>query len=333
MGWWHDRWTTESKPWICHWLDPGQDKRATARAELPADQAYLSIVLSGLHVPYIRQGWKRFYGVVDGYSTLPYRGAEKAAFHVITTPSQLKDKDPKHLDRLIPLSFRLLGPIPYRGGDLEVEIGLFSVKTENLLAPYLSLLEQLGSTAGVSIVSTALPFVNLITSGIEVITGTEDQAALEVGISGQFIPVTTGRLLVMRIERSEIDPTSLRVDADGITVLTSGGKTVIDAPYMLLDVSATKERADWFSVPDLAAAYRQLGDDVRKGDFREVSISLRMFQRAAMTSPDLLHADAKRIGELVSSEVHDIMGSPIQTGAGNVSLRSLADYPLYEDLT
>ena len=46
---------------------------------------------------------------------------------------------------------RLLGPVPSMGGDLELKVGLFAVKSQDMLQPFLEILEDLSKAAGVGI--------------------------------------------------------------------------------------------------------------------------------------------------------------------------------------
>ena len=64
------------------------------------------------------------------------------------------------------LDQRLLGPVPYVGGDIQAEVGLFSVASGDLTGPYLKLLDLLSQAATVSFIGLALPFVEPIKQGI-----------------------------------------------------------------------------------------------------------------------------------------------------------------------
>ncbi|RZM18123.1 MAG: hypothetical protein EOO88_41565, partial [Pedobacter sp.] len=85
---------------------------------------------------------------VADISTLPDATGECSV--TVTAPTAMRDLDPNRLDRIIQSNYRLMGPVPYVGGDIRVEIGLLSVASADLAAPYLQLLETLSDKAGVS---------------------------------------------------------------------------------------------------------------------------------------------------------------------------------------
>jgi hypothetical protein len=54
---------------------------------------------------------------------------------------------------------RLAGPVPYLGGAIELEVGLFAIKEKDLAEPYLDFLQSVGELAGISFVTPALNLI------------------------------------------------------------------------------------------------------------------------------------------------------------------------------
>ena len=80
----------------------------------------------------------------------------------------------------------MLGPVPYRGGDIGLEVGLFSIKSADLAKPYLSLMEDISNKAGVSMINTALQFAEPLKNGINLLVGGDVDTLLEIGISNTY---------------------------------------------------------------------------------------------------------------------------------------------------
>ena len=166
----------------------------------------------------VRQGLTKFYGVVNSSMAVPHLSGASAEFNVITTPAFLKNVDAAHIDRVIQLDQRLLGPIPYRGGQLTLEIGLFSIKAVDLAAPYLEVLETMSKQAGVAFINAALPFAEPLKTGINLLVGGGDSSPLEIGVAASAWTPETGYFVVMRAPKGSVPVKDLRVDPGGLSL-------------------------------------------------------------------------------------------------------------------
>src|SRR5262249_565077 len=122
MSLWKNSWIEKSKHWPFKPFQQG-------KPFITENPVYISACLRSMRLVNVRQGGKRFYGVIHSYISVPQRSGTKAELYVITTPNQLKNQDAKGLNKVLTQSQQLLGPIPYYGGNIEVEIGLFSIKS------------------------------------------------------------------------------------------------------------------------------------------------------------------------------------------------------------
>jgi hypothetical protein len=331
MGWWTSVWIQRAQHWTYAPLEPQQVPDHLQHEPIPANQAYVSIFLRSMRVVNVRRGIKKFYGAVHSYISLPHLSQapnQKAQFHHLTTPSNLKDVDASHIDRVITVNERLLGPVPYRGGDLELEVGLFSVKSVDLAGPFLSVLEGLSSAANVSFVNMARPFVDPLLQGLNLLVGAQGDAILEVGLSRTFDKPKTGYFLIMRAPLGAVPVANLRVQDEDYALFDATGCPLDRHPYMVISIEVSQQREDWFSVPELASAYKELQKDVEEGRVKATKNSQAVFNRIALTSPDLLQEDAKRIVEEVDKFLKE--GLSTRTAAGRFSLPDLDEIKIYE---
>ena len=187
MGWWEEIFRKKAEDWIFEPLAPAQVPDNLQHAAVQKESSYLSVYLKSARIVNVRQGLSKFYGVVNSFISVPYLSGTNAEFNVITTPAFLKNVDSAHIDRVIQLDQRLLGPIPYRGGQLALEIGLFSIKSVDLAAPYLEVLETMSKQAGVAFINAALPFAEPLKTGINLLVGGGDNALLEIGLASSSL--------------------------------------------------------------------------------------------------------------------------------------------------
>ena len=142
MGIWTDLWRTEAKGWAFGHIG--------GEVAIKADKRYVSVMLRQLRIVNARVGFGRFYGTVEFYGRVPHLSGGPIEFASVTTPGQLRNIRKKDLGNFVIGTKRFLGPIPYVGGDLEIEIGLFTIKSQDLLMPYLDLIEDLSNAAGLA---------------------------------------------------------------------------------------------------------------------------------------------------------------------------------------
>ena len=305
MTWWNNAAYTKATDWTFAPLLPEQVPGAAPCRPVVADSDYLHVFLRSMRVAHVRKGLHKFFGTVHSFASLPHATDQQAAFHVITTPGSLRDIDSDHLDRIVVMNQRLLGPIPYRGGDLALELGLFSIQSTDLAAPFLGLLEKLASAAGVAYVQTATPFVEPIRQGVEMLLG-GSATTLEIGVSTRFPAPQTGYYLVMRAPKGAVDVSKLVVGPD-FRVTSTTGQALDPYPYMVFSIEASGTRADWQSVPELVQVYQELKSGIRSRDNSRIQTTRAAFRAAALTSPELLASDAHGIVSRVEQEVKNTL--------------------------
>jgi hypothetical protein len=331
MSWFEDLFVKKNEDWTFGQLTaeqvPGEPKNPTP---IPVDGAYISIDICSLRIVNLRKFTSTFYGVVHSFIGLNHLSGDVANFQTVTTPSELKKIDPKRLDRVIVNNIPLLGPVPYRGGKISFSVGLFSVKESDLAGPYLDLLGNLAAKAGISVVNTALPFVDTIKNGVDAIIGNSDASILEIGYSTYFNePPSTGWFAVLRAPKdAKILPT-LKVAADDFKLIDAKGNTIKDYPYLVFKITQSRERNDWYNLPDLKEPYGKLQAAVKAGNYTDAEDLLRIFKRFALTSNDLLFADADRIVKLVEERTKAVLKATTVSAAEQKELPDLETYDLY----
>lgn len=328
MGWWSGAMHEKAQSWAFGALAAEQVPDALPHDPIAPESGYVSGFLRSMWITRVRDGVTRFYGTLQSHASLPHLGSGAAEFQVVVSPPDLRDLDPSQAHRVVTRNMRLFGPVPYRGGDLELEVGLFSVKAGDLVGPFLDLLETLGGAAGVSLVAAARPFAAPVRRGFDLLTGSDGDAILEIGLATTFSRPETGYFVVMRGPDDEVDLTSVTVTPD-FRLRTPDGAFVTEFPYAVIAVEASPTRDDWFLVPDLATAYGVLREDVAKGRLETVRESLAMFKRTTLTSPDLLAHDAVRLVEKVGAEIDRTL-QLTQTSGGTEPMPSLEEVALYD---
>ncbi|PZW37983.1 hypothetical protein C8P66_13815 [Humitalea rosea] len=301
-----DLWQQEGEEQAFGFLGATQVPGGVGPAPIPPNAAYVTVKLASLRLVHVRKGLTRFCPVVHSHLSVSHRRGSDAEFRCVTTPNGLMDLDAAHLDRVVQANLPLLGPVPYRAGDIAAEIGLFSLKTADLLQPYLTLLGKVSATAGVSLVDKALPFAALLSEGLQLLTGGAAAQMIEVGYNGG-LPAQSGWFVLARAPKGQAQIGTVRVDpTDHRLVLAGGGAP--PWPYLLLRIEASDRLDSWTDIPDLFARYDALQKAVVEGKEADVKETLAVFRRFALFCPDLLGAHASKLVKEVEKQVDEAMG-------------------------
>jgi hypothetical protein len=221
LGIWTDLWRTEAKTWAFGHI-------GDVAPIIPRKQ-YVSVMLRQLHIVNARVGFSRFYGAVEFFGRLPHLSGTPAEFASMTSPSRLRDVAKKDKGNFAIGDQRLLGPVPYLGGDLEIEIGLFIIKSQDLLMPYLELLGELSKSAGVAYFSVVAPYVSAIKHGAAALIQAEGSSSLEIGAAVTFSPANEGTYFAARISTAEHDLTKFTIDHNN-RLLDERGNHLVNIP-------------------------------------------------------------------------------------------------------
>lgn len=295
---WRDIFFRENVNMTAGLLETDQTPDKLQPTTIEAEKSYINIVLRSMRIRNVRVGLKKFYGVVNSFIKLPALETEDASFNVVTIPSQLKNIDSAKLDLVIQMDQRLLGPVPYRGGDVHIELGLFSVKTVDLVDVYLGLLGEIADAAGVSYIRQAVPFVKPIDKGIQMLLGAGATTNLEVGLKRDAFEPKTGHYVVTNAPKTEIKLSELALDKDYQPVLKDG-KEFKKYSYMVFTIYTTPDRKDWYDIPEIGIAHQNLRAAIRTAKKEAISEFYETFKRTTLTSPDLLLEDASDIAKKV----------------------------------
>lgn len=329
-GWWKNIWNQRAQDWTYLSLSDQYLPHQRAQSSLEPEKTYLNIFLRSMRVVNVRTGLTKFYGMAHSYISLPHLSGKRAQFHCLAVPPELQNIDPSHLDRVITLSKRLLGPVPYYGGDVEMELGLFSVKSTDLAGPFLKLLDGLSTTAGVSFIGVARPFVASLLQGVNLLASTQEDSFLEIGLTKTFEKPGTGYFAIIRVPHGAIDANIVKVQDETYRLIdATTGVPLAQYPYMVISIEASEQRDDWFLIPELASVYKMLQEELRTGHVNTIKEAQAIFNRTVHTCLDLIPPDAERLISKVNKQVEKAFSFTLTSGK-EILLPEFKDLNLYD---
>ena len=304
----------------------------SAGVPVEKDQDYITITVKSFRIIKVRKWTSKFYGCVQSRSHYLHGDRGLIEYQSVLVPAKIKELDPSNLDAVIQIDKPILGPVPYIGG-LSVELGLFSVKGSDLAGPYIDLLSSLSQKAGVGFLNAALPFVEPLRTGADLLFGNTNQSQLEIGLDQTWGNVTNGYCILMRAPKGTVNISTLELDPSDNRLVDGRGKPFADYPYLVFEISRSQRRDDWMLIPELKQAWDAIGTAAKAGKQDDAEQLLKQFVLIARWSPDLVPADAKRLADLATSKLPSLQTTSVISGERVMHhpLGDLAELNLYED--
>jgi hypothetical protein len=108
-------------------------------------QAYFVVRMREMYLRYSRKLWRKYYPVLHAY-TRHLQGEEQT----VAGPGHLRELGDTNLDKVVNLNHRLAGPIPYRGDEVSLLVGLYSVPGQDAVRALVKTLGDLSKVEGQS---------------------------------------------------------------------------------------------------------------------------------------------------------------------------------------
>jgi hypothetical protein len=256
------------------------------------DECYVSLYVESLRLERARRFGTRFNGLVYSMVTLAREWESTAKLTAVSKPDRLSELDDSGIGKVITVTKEMMAPTAYRGGAVSLELGLFSVKSGNVLSPILDYVVKVSETAGISSVTAVKPFIPLVVGGMNLIAGVGNDTALEVGVDTDLSLKKSGVSAIIATDKTDIDHDQLELKKDG-TLLHKG--EALTCGYVTFSFRKADEKADYGEIQELTDRFAELKTAIRSGNKRDANAAFRTFKLTSLTSPDLITADANRL--------------------------------------
>jgi hypothetical protein len=280
---------------------------------IEADKHYVELRVEALRIEKASSFGTKFHGVVYSFVTLARQGEEDAVMPAISKPQKLAELDAGSIGKVITVSKEMMGAVPWRGDSFGLELGLFSVKSGNVLTPVVNFVTKVSETAGISFVGAVKPFVPLITEGLSLLAGQSADVKLEVGIDTNLTITHPMACAIIAARRDSLDVSRLSIDGD--RRLTYDGQP-LNSGYCIFSIRSLTQKADFGQIPELKDRFAELRAAAKGDDKKVADDALTAFRRAALLSPDLIRSDALRLATLAQQLVDDAFPAVIDRGPG-----------------
>lgn len=298
------------------------------------DQCYIEIYVESLRLVKARRFATTFHGVIYSFASLARGGANRIQLASVTKPQNLASLDAKNLDRVITVSKRVMSAMPWRGDPLGLELGLFSVKSGNLLTPLINYVTKISDKAGISAATKIDSFLPLITEGLDMIAGQTADTEIELAIDTDMSLTDSRLCALIALPKRSMGAGAITIDLADRKLLQNGQP--LQAAYCVFSIRTSDRNADWGAIPALQEAYAEFNRAILSNKHQDAEEALAAFNRQVIVSPDLISTDKDRLKSKAKAELHEAFPGGGQSATEEVLRqrfggRTLAGLNLYEN--
>jgi len=249
------------------------------------------------------QWFKQRYPVVRTAVRLNH-GNEIITIPYIAEPG--KNLGTSDLGKVIQYNYPITSLFPFNQGLIELETGLFSIKSTDPIAKFIKVMERFSKLLPVPEFSSVVNLAKPVYEGIEELLNTGDrqlelvyQQAFTDANGGGSNVLKAGYFAVILAEEHQFNSDNLCVVNDSLQVGSPGktktfirdGKPLTGYSYMLFRIEKQTQQ-DWESLTKIKELVDLAQDAVSNGKYEEVKATLiPAIRTTIMRSPDIAKSD------------------------------------------
>lgn len=232
----------------------GENFSATA---LASESSYFQIRLKEMFLRDKNEYFRSFIPLAVAVCKFKYDGQTREVPYLVG--NQLLESIPSYVEgeHVDYRNIRLLGPVPYNGGDIGLFVGLYRVQVSNLLGEIFDLMEKIIGAFDLAKLTSYLPIADMVSDGLANLMGMR-QIEMRLGTMDTFTGsesetnrFRSGYLAFINCPETDIKANQLWV-SDGVLMKGSDRKPLErfrSYDYCLVRVEALNERPDLDTLP------------------------------------------------------------------------------------
>ncbi len=311
---------------------PSEDGDASAFKE---GEAYCRVWLAEMCLAKGIDWFKRRHPVVHAAIRFNHGGRE-VTIPCIAGPEFFKALTTDNLDRIIQLNHPLTPLFPFNHGLVEIQAGLFSMKSDKWVTKFIDTLSRFSKMLPVPELSSVLHLASPVYSGIEDLLGIGD-SLLELGwqqtfASGNGNSLKPGYFAVIRAEQKEIENLNLGI----VNSRLCAGVQSKERPrplkgfaYMLFRIQK-RSGQEWEALTRIKKLVNKTVEAVNRKKIKQAKEFMTEIKIAVLTSPDLVRNDRRQMWVKIKAALKECLLESTTLSASALSLYAIMQRPLSE---
>ena len=286
--------------------------------EFEPNETYLRVWLNDMYLTHNRVLYSTRIPIVHALCRFLYQGSFEIV-PIIAGPGQIKELS-FDLENVLNINHRLIGPVPFTGGEVEIVLALFALEIADYGDQFLEVLGTLSELTCSGELKTAFKFMQPLKKGLEGLLNLK-KTTPHLGIHDTFTssgaapqPLIPGYRVIINAPSDDIDLDKLWVDRGRLLYGTSLDEALPfkGADYLLFYIERLAERDDWSILASISQAWDEVIIKANKEDDKELSMAINNFMGLVFASQDLIWSDQVRLIDALKKRVKKI--HQIKTG-------------------
>ena len=274
------------------WIPPNRVLNSpTGLEKMAADHCYFSIRLSEMFLENRQEYWQHFLPMAIAQCEFIYGPKRRSVPVYIGSNLLLPEAQALEVDYV---NTTLLGPVPYRGGELCLFLGLFKVPAEDATCGVLSFAENLVKEFKITPLCQYLEAAKTIKTGLSALLGMNTiqmrlgRRSVFTGTEGGINSLKPGFLVYLRGNLSPEEEASLWVEKDKLYKKDQRNhlSKYNSSDYCLIKLSAFKKRDD-YALLGFEQGFNQVLEQIDNLQEEVAIFFLKSLLKNIRESPDL----------------------------------------------
>ncbi|MGO7028745.1 hypothetical protein ACCS69_33510 [Rhizobium johnstonii] len=283
-------------------IDKLQDLTGVTGTKAVAEQHYIQLILSEMFLEKSGEWFTTRYPLVYSLIALRFGDQPQVEFADVSGKSQFEIKQ-TDLNRSILKNYPLTPLLPFRGGHVEIDLGLVSMRAGNILESFAKTVSEVAGTLKLAQLSSAADITAAVTGGIQSLLGAGESVTklsahdMMYGNPEDPTSIESGFIFLSAQKAGSVGPKEIWMTRDGLKKGANGDqlKALPSQDYMLLHVRVVEHRDDWISIGEIGKPLDKAIEAGLKGQDSEAKAFLVEARMAAVRHPGLTRGDAARV--------------------------------------
>jgi len=310
-----DLWRRDASKFTYSWIDTSHvEGLVPDSTPAKAGEHYVRLWLAEMFLQRDRDWFRSWHPLVHSSVRLLV-GGNRVEIPYVAGSLNLPDIKVENLQRAVRVGYPLTGLLPFNGGIVEMEAGLFAVRGNDMTNRIVKVLGDFATLLVSPPLSAAIGLASKIASGVEeVLDAGEGQ--LHLGIHDSF--TGNGGPAASQLREGYIAAilaTEDQVEKDRLWVTNSqlryqytdtSRKPFNEYTYMLFRIEKRLERDDWASLIKIQEPLDTAVQALVEGDENKAEIYRGMAIATALASQDLTALDRIRVVKAIDARIYQV---------------------------
>jgi len=295
---------------VDEWISGARTNEAIPDVAVTADEHYVRISVAQMFLKNKSKLLTDYYPAVSSLVKCDFGDAKELELPNLADSSRMLPTQDKKGDIII-RNVNLVPLIPFKGGTINVAVGLFAMEGQNQLKGFLGVMSGFAKLLSVPQLSGALAIATPLVDGIQALV--DGSGGMHLGYENTYVGdggngniLKGGYYAVVRAAANTVDRQKLvvvdRQLREGDAPDAARSAAFERADFMLLHFEVRPDRDDWRSLSSINTPFRDAVTALEQQEEAKAEVLFRQALGAALRAPELTKIDRRRVIDLLKAD-------------------------------